>query len=335
MRVNIVSQVPADIWLRELPTLGSMEMIHSDVPIPADVHVIYGLRTKMLVPNTAANTIFVASEPPEIRRYNLQVLSKYRAVLGPGYSYLEDLPNYWKVSAICPWWVGSRAGGEQHYDPKRMRISLSRKSLVAGFEPVNDILSVIVSSKTRTPMQQQRLRLVEYLLHRIPSMEVFGFNYKELLDKKDALINSRYHLAVENSCHAGYWTEKLADPILMNNVVFYAGDPTIHRSFDSGSVIRVNPYDQEGTYREIASRMSEERWERSKPARLGNRTLLLENLSFHRTLERFLKDNTFAPNNGNLFHIPAQNPANRFKKSFDPIYRQLIRGVGHRPVGKG
>jgi hypothetical protein len=73
MIVNIVSKVPPDIWNRELPSGMAVDFVHSDVPVPADVHVIYGVRDAMVVPNSWNRLLFVASEPPEIRHYNLRI----------------------------------------------------------------------------------------------------------------------------------------------------------------------------------------------------------------------------------------------------------------------
>ena len=83
MIVKIVSQIPSEIWSREQPDGLGMEFAHTHEPVAADIHVIYGLRSPLRVPNRRDNTFFVASEPPEIRRYNLKVLANYGAVIAP------------------------------------------------------------------------------------------------------------------------------------------------------------------------------------------------------------------------------------------------------------
>ena len=51
-------------------------------------------------------------------------------------------------------------------------------------------------------------------------------------DKFQILANSTHHLAIENSTHNDYWTEKLSDSILALNYTFYAGAPNLADYFD-------------------------------------------------------------------------------------------------------
>ena len=82
-------------------------------PVDADIHVVYGIRQPLKIPNSSRNIVFVASEPPDIRVYNTEVLARYGAVVGPPYKYLSDLPNFHPITAIAPWWVGVKAGGKR------------------------------------------------------------------------------------------------------------------------------------------------------------------------------------------------------------------------------
>ena len=136
--MNIVSQIPAAIWQRELPTDVEHEYVHTGEPVQADIHVVYGLRSQVEIPNRLSNAIFVASEPPEIREYHLNALRRYRRVLAPAFPYLSGLPNFVKVSAIAPWWVGTHAGGREHYDEQAVDISLTRDQLASPVSPTPD-----------------------------------------------------------------------------------------------------------------------------------------------------------------------------------------------------
>ena len=141
-------------------------------------------------------------------------------------------------------------------------------------------------------------------------------------DEADVLATSRYHLAVENSSHAGYWTEKLSDPILMDNVTFYGGHPSVSDYFSTQSVVLINPWNPEGTYRTISEALNQQIWESTAEARLRNRNLLLERYSFHRELERFLAEHRWEPSGGGSTLFPAQHPQSRIKKLADPFYRR-------------
>jgi len=319
--VNIVSQIPTDIWSREQPNGLGMDFVHTHEPVVADIHVIYGLRTSLRVPNSRHNTFFVASEPPEIRRYNLKVLANYGAVIAPRFGYLVSLPNFVEATALAPWWAGARAGGTTHYSSTRQEVTLTREDFQRGFLPNENRMSVIVSPKARTPLQIQRLKLVDFLGNHVPSLDIYGPEYRPLADKAEALRRSRYHLSVENSIHPGYWTEKLSDPILLDNIVFYGGDSTATSYFQSGSVVMINPFDFDGTYRQVAEALESDLWGRNAKSRKENRQKVLGELSFHRILSRILTEREFIPSKDSHFSIPAQHPGRTIKSVFDPIYR--------------
>jgi hypothetical protein len=324
--VNVVSQIPAAIWQRELPTDLEHDYVHTGEPVQADIHVVYGLRSRLEIPNRLSNAIFVASEPPEIREYNLKILRCYRRVLAPTFPYLSGLPNSVEVSAIAPWWVGTHAGGSEHYDERAVDISLTRDQLASPSNPARDVLSVIVSSKARTPLQQQRLRFVDYLEKKMTHIDVWGEGRRFAADKADVLGASRYHLAIENSQHPGYWTEKLSDPILMSNFVFYQGDPDVGATLDTAGIEQIDCWDMDGSYRHISDIMAADAWTSSFESRESNRRALLEHHSFHRVLDRLIGDDSFERVSPRRTVIPAQHPAPRWKKVIDPLYR-IVRAL--------
>ena len=324
MIVNVCGQVPSMIWEREVPVGLPFDFVHSELPTAADLHVVYGVRRPLQVPNDWKNIVFVASEPPEIRKYNEAVLSRYRAVLGPPYEYLSALPNFHPIAAVAPWWVGVKAGGESHYAEVDGAVTLSREDFERGLAPRRATVTTIVSQKSKTPLQQQRLRLVDFLSSHLEHFEVFGLAAQRVRDKADVLVTSRYHLAVENSSHRDYWTEKLADPILMDNVVFYGGHPSIAKHFSSDSVVSIDPWNPEETYRTISDALEKNTWEAVAESRAKNRSVLLENLSFHRELSRFLWGRDWTAPRTSITSVPEQHPQSSIKKLFDPLYKRAF-----------
>jgi hypothetical protein len=326
--VNIVSQIHPAVWQREMPEGLAQEFIHSAGPTTADIHVVYGIRQPLKIPNSSRNIVFVASEPPDIRVYNTAVLARYGAVVGPPYEYLSDLPIFHPITAIAPWWVGVKAGGEAHYASVDGSVALGRKDFERGFSPQRDVVTTIVSQKNQTPLQQQRLRLVDYLSVHLSQFEVYGLAAERVQDKADVLGTSRYHVAIENSSHPGYWTEKLSDPILMDNVVFYGGHPSVSNYFSRESVLLIDPWNPEKTYRAISEAREKKTWESTADARGTNRKALLERLSFHRELSRFLSQHEWEASRGVTTVIPGQHLQNRIKKLADPLYRRLFPSKG-------
>lgn len=111
-------------------------------------------------------------------------------------------------------------------------------------------MSFIVSTRARTPFQVARLRLGDYLLEHLDLLEVFGVGHQPV-DDKATVLSQHYNLAVENSAHRGYWTEKLADPILMGCFVFYGGHSSVLEVFSGEGLRLIDPFDPEKVYREM------------------------------------------------------------------------------------
>jgi hypothetical protein len=306
--------VPADL---------PFDFVHTREPVEADCHVVYGIRDSLVVPNRWDRVLFVASEPPEIREYNLSVLSRYAMVLGPQFPGVTSLKNYRPLAAVAPWWVGVNSSETEHYATHSGSVSFSRQEIRNMPAPHLNGISVIVSHKSRTPLQAQRLRLVDYLETKLPELEVFGVGRDPLPDKAEALSQYRYHLAVENSVHAGYWTEKLADPVLLQNFVFYGGHPSYRDNLAGEGIQLIDAGDCEATYRSISEALARGAYDASTPGIVANRDHLLDHMSFHRQLAHFLEQWQPGRSTKTRITIPAHHPQPAWKKILDPLYRKL------------
>ena len=56
-------------------------------------------------------------------------------------------------------------------------------------------------------------------------------------DKRAFLADCRFTIAFENESHPGYTTEKIVEPMLVNSIPIYWGDPLIGRDFDTRSFL--------------------------------------------------------------------------------------------------
>jgi hypothetical protein len=61
-----------------------------------------------------------------------------------------------------------------------------------------------------------------------------------MADKDEALAEYRFHIALENSIHHNYWTEKLADPFLRDCFPIYSGCINVAEYFPKGSYARID-----------------------------------------------------------------------------------------------
>ena len=106
-------------------------------------------------------------------------------------------------------------------------------------------LSTIMSGKQKTPGQVQRLKVLSEVQKAFPEIDIFGRglsdksfgkSYKGKLDdnqycKFNGLIDYKYSLALENSSHNNYFTEKLIDCFLTWTKPIYWGCPNVFDYF--------------------------------------------------------------------------------------------------------
>jgi len=59
-------------------------------------------------------------------------------------------------------------------------------------------------------------------------------------DKRSFLADYKFTIAFENESHPGYTTEKIVEPMLVDSIPIYWGDPCVGRDFDTNSFLSVH-----------------------------------------------------------------------------------------------
>lgn len=172
------------------------------------------------------NVIGLCYEPPEIMKYSKNFIDyskNFKNFLVP-YTF-NDMPSNWKhcYSFLHPHIF--RVEGE--YKKKKP-------------------MSLVLSWKKETELHKYRYKLAEEILKTKLPIDIYG-NFKGLTNKKDDRIKGKYpHLgnepfkdyffsiAIENSQHDHYFTEKLLNPLLLNCNAVYMGCNKIDDYFDKG-----------------------------------------------------------------------------------------------------
>jgi hypothetical protein len=188
---------------------------------------------------------FVMTEPPEILLYESNFLDSFDYVIGPSFEYLSSRQNLIVNNPILPYFVGIdfpirnklRKFAELSLPLRRKRplpiVKYSISELIELEMNKTKSVSVIISSKIMTNQQLNRIKFIQFMERnsKIP-MRIHGGLTKSIGDKFEILSKSTHHIAIENSSHNDYWTEKLADSLLALNYTFYSGAPNIHEYFD-------------------------------------------------------------------------------------------------------
>jgi hypothetical protein len=213
-----------------------------------DAWIVYeGLFGKETTRCPANQVMLITAEPEDIRAYEsgwLRSFDRVRTVQS-GISHSRRIVGH----TALPWYLGPC------YD-----------QLSSGdFPAKTDDISVICSNKAMIGGHRRRLRFVEQLLELSP-MPRFGRGFHDLPDKWEGLAPFRYSVAVENSRHDHYWTEKIADCFLAGTVPIYWGAPNIRDYFPADSMIVIDTLDPFEVARIIKTEATHEAYQRRLPA---------------------------------------------------------------------
>ncbi len=178
------------------------------------------------------NLCFITAEPSTFKKYHRHWLENFDRVI----TNQQDLwhPHKTQGQTGLPWLL------RKSYD------ELSQMSFPAKTEGV----SVISSTKTTTRGHRRRLAFVRELMRQAP-VEVFGRGFRPLEDKWDGLAPFCFSIAIENSRHSDYWTEKIADCFLAGTVPLYHGCPNISEYFPNNSFVSIDIDDAAGAIHQI------------------------------------------------------------------------------------
>lgn len=285
MKINLVSDLRESIWRREAQNVAKESWIYSKMPVSADVYVVYGKVEPLVFPSSSAIKIFIAIEPPEIFRYDLDILALYDLVISPDFLYTQTLPNRVVESGLLNWSVGT-LDHVHNFDLQRELPSVEDISALIR----NPTISVIMSLKSMTPMQKRRIAFVHELHQIIPELKVYGRHSNPISDKLEGLLPHRFHLAIENSIHPAYWTEKLADPLLCLAKVFYIGDPFAVKDFDDKCIVPLDIEDTLGSAQIIRDHLQRGVSDSDMASLIGARSKIIRDRNVHSVVEAQLHD---------------------------------------------
>jgi hypothetical protein len=191
--------------------------------------------------------MLITAEPEEIRVYERGWLSSFDRVRSVQPNI--DHPRRTVGHTALPWYLGPG------YD----------QLASADFPAKTEDVSVICSNKAMIGGHRRRMRFVERLLELNP-MPRFGRGFRPLPDKWEGLAPFRYSVAIENSRHDHYWTEKIADCFLAGTVPIYWGAPNIADYFPREAMIVLDTLDPEEAARIIRAEATPEAYQRRLPA---------------------------------------------------------------------
>jgi Glycosyltransferase family 10 (fucosyltransferase) C-term len=262
---------------------------------------------------------FVASEPPNVKRYNPHFLGQFGLILTTDRQSTH--PNRHFTQVGLPWHVGAwGSGGNLLASPMHFT------AFECFLPPKTKLLSVVSSNKAFTEEHRNRLKFVSELKNYFGSqIDVFGRGINDFDDKLHVLAPYRYHVALENCAIPHYWTEKLADPFLTLTYPLYHGCPNIDDYFAPGSLTRINIYEPQAAIATIKRIIESDRCEQSAALLVeARRRVLFEHNLFAllaRTAKEMLGGQPRRPRNLLL------QPENTFQPRRERLRPQLVRAI--------
>ncbi len=227
----VIRQTPGSngIW-------GDCKFFVNDEVPECDYWIVYeGLKTEESTRCPPQNIILITGEPPTVKRYSPGFLAQFSTVITCQTNI--NHPHVIRSQQSQPWHAGVIRM------PKGENIAKLDYDYFQNLKEVHKtkLLSVICSSKSKTPGHRLRLQFVDRLKsHFGSSIDIFGRGFNPIPDKWDAIYPYKYHIALENCSIADYWTEKISDAFLAHAYPIYYGCTNLSNYFPEGSFTSIS-----------------------------------------------------------------------------------------------
>jgi len=175
-------------------------------------------------------------------------------------------------------------------------------------------LSWILGNQRDIPGHFKRRAFLAYLKREGKvTFDLFGRIGQPLTDKAEALLPYRYSLAVENSCTADYWTEKIADCFLCWTVPIYYGCSNLEDYFPADSFIRIDIEKPKEAQELILTIIKNDDWARRLNALREARYLILNKYQLFPHFSSYIRKELPVAVEREYIHIPVYKRSKRAK----------------------
>lgn len=221
---------------------------------------------KMILSCPKEQVLLATQEPPTVKHYNRAYVRQFGVLLT---NRPPDDPRH-----------AGRVEGRGYMVWYTGRSFAAERSLPVP--PKTKAVSAVYSAKAmRHTRHADRQALLETLERAVPGFDRFGKGTERPLRfKYDALDEYACHVAFENHVAPGFWTEKIADPLVRGCLPFYAGDPDIAKCLPAGCFIPIPPDDPSAAAATIASAVAGGEREKRLDAIAEARELLFREYNF-------------------------------------------------------
>ncbi|WP_419765220.1 MAG: glycosyltransferase family 10 domain-containing protein [Arcobacter sp.] len=182
------------------------------------------------------NTILVTTEPSTITRYGKNFASQFKYLITNQDEKILPHKRALRSQTGNVWMYG------KNYDDI-INMDIPNK---------NKNISTVCSNKQQGhTLHKKRYNFTLKLQREIPEIARFGWGYKPIDTKVEALDNFKFHVCIENHIGKDVWTEKIADAFLAYCLPIYYGCPNILDYFPKDSIILIDLDDFDSSIEKI------------------------------------------------------------------------------------
>lgn len=268
--------------------------------------------------------VFITGEPSEIKPYFNSFLKQFNIIIttqnlyGSKYKVIQE-------QILLPMFGMNYITGEYRFSNDELK-DMPRPNKIKD-------ISVIVSDKLLKNGHRIRRDFLSNLKNEFEGKVDFWGNSvnRPTLDKIDAILPYKFHIAIENCSIPHYWTEKIMDPIIGYSVPIYCGCTNIQEYFSEESMCVFNMSNM-GSIRSILYeilRNPEEEYKNRLPYLLNARKELFSTYSFCERIGRIIRQIGYNSNRPFQNHIlKPENSYLEFK------YHNFVWNVKQKLVNK-
>lgn len=267
------------------------------------------------------NTILITGEPPCIKTYDHAFINQFSTVITPHRNLKH--PNIINYQPGLPWHIGRKIINS---DVSEYPLNFDELSAIHHFDKPN-LISTVVSHKTKTRDQRQRLKFVEQFKKRSGfNLETFGTGMNRIDDKWNAIAPYKYHLVLENCAVPDYFSEKLSDSYLGGAYPFYYGCTNLERYFPEDSYTHIDIYTIDESIEIIEKKINENTHETSMEAIMKARNLIFMKYNFFAMIASCINRNLI--NYGQPGEQIVLHPQTSYEsKTLPGKFRGLVRSL--------
>jgi len=100
-------------------------------------------------------------------------------------------------------------------------------------------VSIIASGKDFAPGHKLRHEVINQLAKK-HNIDVYGYGYKPVENKIEAMAGYAFSITIENSIQPGYWTEKIVDCFKAGCIPLFWGDKSVEEHFSKDGIVYFN-----------------------------------------------------------------------------------------------